>query len=286
MTDATPRFKSWHAADLGATQRWIFNASPDLAEASGADLHQWCQPIINELCQGWGVALVRGLNPEDEASFKECFLAIGRCLGEEETTYGSLYEVKDLGESHLEKAIPVSQTKAETSLHTDSSRRDTHPRWVGLACVRQALAGGGSRLSSAVAVHDHLDETDPELLRRLKQSFFRDVVTPGVEERTAAIRENAFPVFLDAKDGPTLRYMRYWIEKGHEQMAQPLDPLDIQAFDVLDQTLNDPRFCHDFAMAPGDILFIDNHKTAHDREAYEDDPQVPRLMIRLWLNTI
>jgi len=43
---------------------------------------------------------------------------------------------------------------------------------------------------------------------------------------------------------------------------------------------------HDFAMAPRDMLFIDNHKTARDREAYEDDPNAPRLMIRLWLNAI
>ena len=280
------RFQGWLAADLGATQRWIFNAAPEIPRVSGPDFHEWCQPVVDELCRGWGVALVRGFDPEDEASFKECFRAIGRCLGEEETTYGSLYEVKDMGDSHLEKAIPVSQTKAETSLHTDSSRRDTHPRWVGLACVRQALTGGGSRVSSAVAVHDCLEEKDPALLHRLKQSFFRDVVTPGVEERAAAIRENAFPVFIDAQDGPTLRYMRYWIEKGHEQMDQPLDLMDLQAFDMLDQTLSDPRFCHHFGMQPGDMLFIDNHKTAHDREAFEDDPQAPRLMIRLWLNAV
>jgi hypothetical protein len=31
-------------------------------------------------------------------------------------------------------------------------------------------------------------------------------------------------------------------------------------------------------------LFCDNHKTAHDREAYRDDPAAPRLMVRLWLN--
>ena len=32
----------------------------------------------------------------------------------------------------------------------------THPHWVGLACIRQAPVGGGSRLASAVAVDDHL----------------------------------------------------------------------------------------------------------------------------------
>ena len=33
-----------------------------------------------------------------------------------------------------------------------------------------------------------------------------------------------------------------------------------------------------------ELLFCDNHKTAHDREAYREDPAAPRLMVRLWLN--
>ena len=33
----------------------------------------------------------------------------------------------------------------------------------------------------------------------------------------------------------------------------------------------------------GDLLFIDNTTIAHDRDAYEDDPSAPRLMLRLWL---
>jgi alpha-ketoglutarate-dependent taurine dioxygenase len=78
--------------------------------------------------------------------------------------------------------------------------------------------------------------------------------------------------------------MRYWIETGHQRIGQLLEPLDLAAFDALDAALNDPQLRHDFAMAPGDLLFIDNHKVAHDREAYQDDPSAPRLMVRLWLN--
>jgi alpha-ketoglutarate-dependent taurine dioxygenase len=78
--------------------------------------------------------------------------------------------------------------------------------------------------------------------------------------------------------------MRYWIETGHQRIGQPLEPLDREAFDALDAALNDPRLRFDFAMEPGDLLFIDNHKVAHDREAYQDDPSAPRLMVRLWLN--
>jgi hypothetical protein len=284
MTSSRRRFQAWRAADLASSSHWIFVTEASLAEADPANLRAWCQPLITELRHGSGVALVRGLGQLDGPALRQLYLAIGCCIGEVDTTYGELYDVTDSGGSYLEQAIPVSQTHASTSMHTDSSRRDTHPRWVGLACIRQAPLGGGSRLVSVVAVHDQLAKTHPALLHRLKRSFHRDLVTPGSCNDLAGIKANRFSVFSDASDGPTLRYMRYWIETGHQRIGQPLEPLDHEAFDALDAALNDPQLCHEFAMAPGDLLFIDNHKVAHDREAYQDDPSAPRLMARLWLN--
>jgi alpha-ketoglutarate-dependent taurine dioxygenase len=284
MTPSSRRFQAWCGADLASSNAWIFAADASLAAADPASLRAWCQPLIAQLQHGHGVALVRGLGQLAEPELRQLYLAIGCCIGELDTTYGALYDVTDSGGSYREQAIPVSQTHASTSVHTDSSRRETHPRWVGLACIRQAQFGGGSRLVSVVAVHDQLAQAHPALLQRLKRSFHRDLVTPGSSNDQAGIRANCFPVFSDARDGPTLRYMRYWIEKGHQRIGQPLEPLDHVAFDALDAALNDPQLRHDFAMAPGDLLFIDNHKVAHDREAYEDDPSAPRLMVRLWLN--
>jgi hypothetical protein len=284
MTPAVKRFQAWRAADLARSNHWIFAADASLAEVDTAQLRAWCQPLITELRHGSGVALVRGLGQLDGPALRQLYLAIGRCIGELDTTYGALYDVTDLGGSYREQAIPVSQTHASTSAHTDSSRRETHPRWVGLACIRAAPVGGGSRLVSVVAVHDQLAQSHPALLQRLKRFFHRDLVTPGSCNDLAGIKANRFPIFSDASDGPTLRYMRYWIEKGHQRIGQPLVSLDLEAFDALDAALNDPQLRYDFAMAPGDLLFIDNHKVAHDRDAYQDDPHAPRLMVRLWLN--
>jgi len=275
----------WVAADLAQRSQWRFHGSPELLKLDQAALQQWLEPLIRELRQGSGTALIQGLGALDERDLRQLYLAIGRCIGTVDTTYGELYDVMDTGVSYLEKAIPVSQTNASTSVHTDSSRLETHPRWVGLACVRQAPVGGGSRLVSALAVHEHLATHHPEALIRLYKTFHRDVVTPGSEANALAlIHTNAFGVFADANDGPTLRYMRYWIEKAHDRINKPLEPLDIEAFNLLDQTLNDPQFRYDFDLRPGDLLFIDNHKLAHDRDAFRDDPAAPRLMVRLWLN--
>lgn len=284
MTAVTPRFLGWQAADLAADPRWIFTADPSLVQASPQELEAWLAPVLAELCGGWGVAWIRGLGGLTEAELRRLYLAIGRAIGQPDTTYGELYDVTDTGASHLESAIPVSQTRAATTMHTDSSQRQTHPRWVALACVRQAPFGGGSRLASAVAVHDHLAAHEPEVLRRLHRSFHRDLVTPGGGRERPQRLANRFPIYQQASDGPTLRYMRHWIETGHARLNKPLALEDLQAFDRLDATLNDPCFRHDLRLEPGDLLFCDNHKVAHDREAYQDDPGAPRLMVRLWLN--
>jgi alpha-ketoglutarate-dependent taurine dioxygenase len=278
------RFRGWRAENLAGSDRWIFPADPHLSDAAPPTLLAWLEPVLEELRHGSGAAWIRGLGTLEECELRGLFLRIGRGIGSVDTTYGELYDVIDSGASYLNQAIPVSQTRAATTIHTDSSRLETHPRWVGLACVRQAPVGGGSRLVSAVAVHDHLATHHPRQLERLHHRFHRDIVTPGSQPDPALIQANHFPIFSQSSDGPTLRYMRYWIEKGHERLSKPLSREDLDAFDTLDATLNDPTFRHDFPLAAGDLLFIDNHKLAHDREAYLDDPRAPRLMVRLWLN--
>ena len=276
--------RPWLASDLAASTAWIVQAPSDLAAFSPDALRAWFAPHRQQLLHGYGVVLIRGLTPQPPSTFRRLYLDLGLCLGIPDTTYGTLYDVTDRGHCHRSMAIPVSQTRASTSMHTDSSCRETHPRWVGLACLQQAPVGGGSRLASALAVHDHLQAVDPASLQRLKRCFYRDVVTPGAVDPMALIASNHFPVFSDAADGPSLRYMRFWIEKGHERLGLPLTDADCRAFDALDAALNHSRFCHSFQLQEGDILLMDNHKLVHDREAYNDNPRRPRHLIRLWLN--
>jgi alpha-ketoglutarate-dependent taurine dioxygenase len=168
-------------------------------------------------------------------------------------------------------------------MHTDSSGKRVWPSIVGLACVRQAPVGGGSRLVSAAQAHETLRREHPELLARLYDGFLRDIVTPGSARTPADVAANRFPIFSFA-GRLALRYMRYWIERGHERAEEPLDEQALAAFDALDATLARPEHVVAFRMGPGDLLFIDNRTVAHDRDAYEEDPERPRLMLRLWLD--
>ena len=99
----------------------------------------------------------------------------------------------------------------------------------------------------------------------------------------AAVAQNRFPIF--AWQGRlVLRYMRYWIERGHDRAGLALSPEDLAAFDGLDRELSDKRNVLTFRMGPREMLFIDNTTTAHDRDAYEDNPGAPRLLVRLWVD--
>lgn len=108
--------------------------------------------------------------------------------------------------------IPWSPERSMANDLTTRARRARHQRLLSgegdpgvpdqchhFGSHRQLSAGdpsplGGSRLVSAVAVHDHLAAHQP---------FYRDVVTPGSEANALAlIRSNAFAVFNQAHDGP------------------------------------------------------------------------------------
>ncbi len=83
----------------------------------------------------------------------------------------------------------------------------------------------------------------------------------------------------------TYRYLRYWIESGHEKIGQPLSDAQRKALDVLDDVANDPALRAEFALEPGDLFFINNRWILHNRTAFEDhaEPEQRRHLVRLWL---
>lgn len=297
---------AWTAASLAESRAWVFEA-PAEVEPDVRALEAWATreadpcaalraesvstpaldalagAMARELDFGSGIAWIRGFSGLAELALRLVYLKLGLALGPTVDTYGRLYDVKDTGVSYKDKPIPVSQTKESTGMHTDSSGKHVRPGVIGLACVRQASKGGGSRIVSAAQAHEALREKHPRLLERLYGSFVRDVVTPGSDRDLERVAANRFPVF-SYEGRIAMRYMRYWIERGHARVGEALSPEDLEAFDALDAALEDPAHVLAFRMAPGDLLFIDNTTTAHDRDAYEDDPASPRLMLRLWLD--
>jgi hypothetical protein len=168
-----------------------------------------------------------------------------------------------------------------------------------------AKSGGRSQIVSGYAAHNVLLKEHAEELATLYQSFhvdrrggiregetptipvpvFQDGEPSGVSRRLTP-GESTGPLRGPARqDDLLVRYLRYWIEAGHEKVGQALTPAQRQALDMLDQTLNRRELRVEFDLKPGDMYFINNRWTLHNRTAFEDHaaPERRRHLVRLWL---
>ena len=304
---ADPR--SWTAETVGAAAGWT-HPLPDaliaplrsIAEAPGrgdgpitalrltadqqAALGGYLAAAKHDLEQGRGfVVLDRlpvGRIPEREAI--ALYWMIGQLLGEPiaQNVQGTLlYDVRDSGQD-VARGARFSVTNYESSFHTDNSFGETVVDYVGLLCLKTARSGGVSQIVSGLAVVEALRREHPGALEALCRPFHVD--------RRGGVREGEAPTVLRpvielGGPEPLFRYLRYWIEAGHEKAGEPLTPERREALDRLDEVLNRPALRAEFSLEPGQVYFINNRWILHNRTAFEDHPEPERRrhLVRLWL---
>jgi hypothetical protein len=176
--------------------------------------------------------------------------------------------------------VQTSRARARSSgplrWHTD--RCDV----IALFCVRNAMAGGLSRIASIPAIHNLFLERRPDLLDLLFQDYWR--ARPKEEDGVYATPTFPLPVF-GLRDGRiTSQYSRTYVEQGQEFAATPrLSAAQNEALDLLAAYADE--VCLEVPFEVGDIQLCNNHLVYHGRTAYQDDAArgQDRLLLRLWL---
>ncbi len=303
-----PTVKAWRAATVDDARHWYYplperslcaldetiqtlrcqprpNAEVRLTNAQRAVCAPELQPVANAIEHGRGFAVVR-VPPANysKAELTTLYWLIGQALGEpfEQNVQGTLlYDVTDKGQD-LTKGARFSVTNYESSFHTDNSFGSSVLDYVGLLCLQNAKAGGVSQVMSGHAVHDELVRHHPDALAILSQPFHVDRRGGQRPDETPTA---CFPVLQWDGDELLFRYLRYWIQAGHEKVGQPLTSAQIEALDTLDEVLNRRDLMAEFSLAPGDMYFINNRWILHNRTAFEDWPELERRrhLVRLWL---
>jgi alpha-ketoglutarate-dependent taurine dioxygenase len=240
----------------------------------------------HDLEQGRGFVVLDRLplGPIAEQEAVALYWMIGQLLGEPiaQNVQGTLlYDVRDTGQDVAEGAR-FSVTRYESTFHTDNSFGETVLDYVGLLCLKTARSGGVSQLVSGLTVVEALRRDHPEALEVLCRPFHVD--------RRGGVREGEAPTVLRpliecGRPEPLFRYLRYWIEAGHEKAGEPLTPAQLEALDRLDAVLNRPALRAEFSLEPGQVYFINNRWILHNRTAFEDHPEPGRRrhLVRLWL---
>jgi alpha-ketoglutarate-dependent taurine dioxygenase len=309
MTLAIHDPRAWRAATIDEPCSWYYPLSASCLGALDRAVQDWqreprrvtdvkladalraawagdLEPVRTALDTGRGFAIIQGI-PVERCSVPEAQLMywlIGQALGQpvDQNVQGTrLYDVRDTGQD-VAYGARFSVTNAESTFHTDNSFGDELFDYVGLLCVRTAKSGGVNQVVSGYTVYEELRDRQPDVLDTLSQPFHVDR-RAGVKEGQALTAW--FPILAQDDRGLAIRYLRYWVEAGHQKAGVPLTPAQKQALDALGDLLRRPDLRVAFTLRPGEIFFSNNRWIFHNRTAFEDYPKVEqrRHYVRLWL---
>ena len=238
------------------------------------------------LLDGVGLFIIDGMSLTN-FSLKEkisIYKLISNVLGDlmvQNIQQEKIVEIKDVGKS-MKTGGRYHETKEGGSHHTDSPQWKDVPDYLGLFCIHNAKLGGTNLFLSAYTIHNRIFKNKRGLLNIFYEKFhfdkrgeFKDGESPTVFE----------PIF-NLKDGRLyFRYLRDYINAGHNIQNQPLSEHQEKALTYLDNSMHEEDMVMRYDLKPDDIVFSDNHWIVHGRTTFEDydDENLKRLMLRTWI---
>lgn len=297
---------AWYGPDMATSRAWVheldeseigeLESAADAARATAGaiidiapenfplpSLGARLRAIRDEAMHGRGFAVIRGL-PVERYSLEEAaaiYYGIGRHMGllRSQNAEGHvLGHICDVGHDHHANAQQRGyRAPGPLSFHTDSVDI------VGLLCLRQAMTGGASRLVSSVTVYNEILRRRPDLLRPLFDPVYRD--------RRGEVPEGKDPWWimpiLQWHEGRLFsHYSSTYVRSVERFEAVPrFTQAQREAFDLLEEVMEDPAVHMEAQIEPGDIQLVNNHWTFHGRETYQDWPggDRNRYLLRLWI---
>ena len=254
------------------------------------DLPLFKKKILNfrneRLLDGVGLFVIDGICMES-FSVKEktsIYTLASKILGEliiQNIKQEKIVEIKDIGKS-MKTGGRYHETKEGGSHHTDSPQWKNVPDYLGLFCVHNAKKGGTNLFLSAYTIHNRILQERKDLLDIFYEKFyfdkrgeFKDGESPTVFQQIFELKNKKL----------FFRYLRNYIDAGHDIQNQPLSQPQKNALTYLDNLMRMEDIALKYDLKPGDMVFSDNHWVVHGRTSFEDydDENLKRFMLRTWI---
>ncbi|WSD72869.1 TauD/TfdA family dioxygenase [Streptomyces sp. NBC_01591] len=227
--------------------------------------------MAEELEYGRGFVLVRRIPVERPglAAAGVLLWGLGRHLGIPVSQNATGHMLGHIEDTH--------EVRAARPFHTDEADM------LALLCLRNDGSGGHAALASSAAVHNTVLARRPELIGGLYRTHFLD----RLGEQAPGQRPcHAVPLAHRGLERFSLRYDRHRLESAQRFPDVPrLTPGDLELFDHIDGSAASPELRLDLALAPGDLLLVNNHAVLHSLTTSESTtgPGARFHALRLWL---
>ena len=312
LPPSIPKRRAWRSADFASSADWVTplgaEARADLGAAADrlpADASKWLAEgatsaisarlasrlgdVADELANGRGYALLRAERPElDPGRLRAMFWLVGNALGRPISQNARGQVLTQVIDRFAGQPRGVDtrgyESNDELRFHTDGG--DV----IGLACVRQAPAGGCNGLVSMLAIYNEFRERQPEHLETLLRGFpiyMRKEAGDTASTRSLGkVQERRMPVFAWEQEHASAWLNFRLTELAAEVSGNAFSPAEQAALEAFEEIAERPDMKLSFQMEPGDMLWINNFAVMHRRDAYEDDPDPAkqRMLFRMWLN--
>jgi alpha-ketoglutarate-dependent taurine dioxygenase len=292
--DWTLRLTDTHHGELRAALEHARSRTDELLDVTAADfplptLGPLLRDLAEELVNGRGFGRIAALDVAalgaEDASW--VYWGIGMHLGEPwpQNAKGHLLgDVTDQGKAPDDPTARGNEIGGHPlGFHSDGSDL------VGLMCLHPGVSGGESLVANAVAAHNALVRSRPDLAAVLYAPLPYDF---RGEQQAGGRPFYSVPAFTRHR-GPTgdrlfVRYIRPFIQASQRHPDAPrLTELQVEAMDAYDALIDDPDNRVEMALQAGDIQFVNNYHVLHGRRRYVDDAATGRVrwLKRLWLAT-
>ena len=254
------------------------------------DLPLFKKKILNfrneRLLDGVGLFVIDGICMES-FSVKEktsIYTLASKILGEliiQNIKQEKIVEIKDIGKS-MKTGGRYHETKEGGSHHTDSPQWKNVPDYLGLFCVHNAKKGGTNLFLSAYTIHNRILQERKDLLDIFYEKFYFDKRGEFKDGESPTVFQ---PIFELKNKKLFFRYLRNYIDAGHDIQNQPLSQPQKGALTYLDNLMRMEDIALKYDLKPGDMVFSDNHWIVHGRTSFEDydDENLKRFMLRTWI---
>jgi hypothetical protein len=239
--------------------------------------------ITGRLENGPGLVLLRGLPIYDRFSVDEAaviYWGIGRHMGNlvPQNRKGDLIgQIRDLGRrGPYERAYATNE---DLGFHTDSTD------FVGLMCLRPALYGGESLVASSGLLYNMVVGEHPEYLPILHKNFPTDWRSEEPPGSPGWYLEPLYS-YVSGALSATVRTGRAMSAMRFPDVPR-LTADEVSCFMYLESLPKRPGVALGMQLQTGDLQFLNNFVTVHNRTAFADDAEDParqRHLLRLWIS--
>ena len=179
----------------------------------------------------------------------------------------------------LEK-LRYHQTNIGGSIHSDGPQLKSPPKYLLMACSKEANRGGHSIIAHSKKIYDFLKKEKPSYLKILKKKFL--IERRGFDYPNGNIFEK--PIFEKKKNFFRFRYLREYIETAYKIKKIKLEANRIKALNFLDKLIQSNRFQKKFKLNQGDVIILNNNFLAHGRTGFPLNlNRKQRTIIRIWI---